>query len=232
MYVWTSNDTVFQFSFRRMSQFFVELDSWEGWGRFLSFDTEVKSFCFSGAISLFVLKHQTGQTKQCLGKTITFRVFFFSSSPSIYQPSCPSLWCGDPVQCPELKGGKWRVENPRVPLTHRVSNQTLWWMTLIFLSASDHFYVYLDIFLMVFHLSSRTGQDRKKGDGKRESIKEMERGGIVGSKEKQAAGGQWKTEKRKELAGLKLSVNWYKLRNNQGTLLFIYFAQDVKVIVF
>lgn len=60
----------------------------------------------------------------------------------------------------------------------------------------------------------------------------MERGGIVGSKEKQAAGGQWKTEKRKELAGLKLSVNWYKLRNNQGTLLFIYFAQDVKVIVF
>lgn len=160
------------------------------------------------------------------------RPFFPLPLPSIYQPSCPSLWCGDPVQCPELKGAKWRVENPRVPLTHRVSSQTLWWMTLIFLSASDHFYVYLDIFLMVFHLSS-TDWTRQEGRGwkKRESIKEMERGGVVGSKEKQAAGGQWKTDRKEELARLKLSVNWYQSRNNQDSLLFIFFSQDVKVIV-
>lgn len=50
-------------------------------------------------------------------------------------------------------------------------------MTPIFLSTSDYFYVYLDIFLMGFHLSStdRTGQEGSEGGKHRESIKEREK---------------------------------------------------------
>lgn len=50
-------------------------------------------------------------------------------------------------------------------------------MTLIFLSASDYFYVYLDIFLMGFHLSSKdwTAQEGSEGEKQRESIKEREK---------------------------------------------------------
>lgn len=50
-------------------------------------------------------------------------------------------------------------------------------MTLIFLSASDYFYVYLDIFLMGFHLSDKdwTAQEGSEGEKQRDSIKEREK---------------------------------------------------------
>lgn len=69
------------------------------------------------------------------------------------------------------------------PLTPCVSSWALWWMNLIFLSTSDYFYVYLDIFLMGFHLSGTewTGQEGRAG--------ERERGSQ--SKRDKEAGGQW-----------------------------------------
>lgn len=61
-------------------------------------------------------------------------------------------------------------------------------MTLIFLSTSDWFYVYLDIFLMGFHLSSTdwTGQEGREGEQERESQskRDKERGSIA-SRDKQ-----------------------------------------------
>lgn len=75
------------------------------------------------------------------------------------------------------------LRTPGFPLTPCVSSRVLWWMNLIFLSTSDYFYVYLDIFLMGFHLSSTewTGQEGRAG--------ERERGSQ--SKWDKEAGGQW-----------------------------------------
>lgn len=61
-------------------------------------------------------------------------------------------------------------------------------MTVIFLSTSDHIYVYLDIFLMGFHLSSTEWieQEGKQGERERESIKEWKREwGNITSQNKQ-----------------------------------------------
>lgn len=53
-------------------------------------------------------------------------------------------------------------------------------MTLIFLSTSDHIYVYLDIFLMGFHLSSTEwrGQEGKQGERERVNQREKESEGV------------------------------------------------------
>lgn len=93
-----------------------------------------------------------------------------------------------PPLCPELKRIRQRVENPRVPLTCCVSSQAFWWMTLIFLSTSDYFYVYLDIFLMGFHLSSTDwkGQEGKGGESEKESQSKREKEwGNIASRDKQ-----------------------------------------------
>lgn len=58
-------------------------------------------------------------------------------------------------------------------------------MNLIFLSTSDYFYVYLDIFLMGFHLSSTDpGQDWKEGrESEKEGVDQRKRKRQVGKQE-------------------------------------------------
>lgn len=79
---------------------------------------------------------------------------------------------GVPVQCPGFKRARQCVENPRGSLTCCVSSRALWWMTLIFLSSSD--YVYLDIFLMGFHLSSKYWTEQEGREGERERVNQRE----------------------------------------------------------
>lgn len=203
----TSDDVVYQFSFMRVCNpppplFFKGLtltsdlsketlkmkDGGDSRG-----DTKIKTFCSSSTVCLKAASlswTQNWSNRAVLTKTTTSRLFFpffsfVSFYLSIYQAHCPVLWCGDPVQCPELKWAKLYVENPRVSLTHGVSIRAFWWMTLIFLSSWDYFYVYLDIYLMVFHLSStdQTGQEETEVSARRrESMKDRGKRGRAISK--------------------------------------------------
>lgn len=136
----------------------------EGWCRFQRCDMKMKTFSSSSQKGCDTLRDP---------KLVS----------DVSRAHCTDAWCGDPVQCSEFKRARQRAENPRASLTCCVSSRALWWMTLIFLSTWDYFYVYLDIFLMGFHLSStdRTGQDRtgrkggREGEREGESIRERER---------------------------------------------------------
>lgn len=149
----------------------------EGWCRFQRCDMKTKTFSSSTLKGCDTPRHpklvsDVKKTK----KNKHLRIFF---SPLVSRAHCTAAWCGDPVQCPEFKRARRRAENPRASLTCCVSSRALWWMTLIFLSTWDYFYVYLDIFLMGFHLSStdRTGQDGtgRKGGRARGRVNQRER---------------------------------------------------------